>query len=201
MNTTTVSQADAADGLDADDLDIAGLHTPLESVAMACRQGGLLMPPIPREVADELKVKGPFRFASHEDDLDDLEVWQRAARRASSPPGVSFAHSGYGFNAWRLSYSLVLPGVAAHVVLPFGGAFGDHQAQAGAFNLIVERLEELIVLAEVGARAGKLRKGERLMVAVSAEGGAWAFSGEASMKESTQPFDDALRALSQRSTG
>lgn len=180
---------------DASDLDLSAVPESIERAALACRAAGLLLPPVPAELADRLVPMGAFHFASHTLHPADRPAWMAAARDPATPTGLSFGHFGHGVNSWSLAYCLVLPALAVHIDLPYGGIYGDRAVQASQFNAVVERVEELIVLAEASARNGALKDGSRLMVAIGQAGGAWGLSRDDRWHDSAHPIEDALRAL------
>ena len=69
------------------------------------------------------------------------------------------------------------------------------RAEARAFNLVVEKLEELVVLVDAASHSGRIKPGQRLLVAVDADGGGWELAPGGQWHESAHPIEDALKGL------
>jgi hypothetical protein len=167
-----------------------------EAAAVAWRASGLLLPPLPRELADAIRQFGPMSFGTHDADPADRDGWLARARDPDSPAAVAMNHAGHGVNSYALSYQLIQPALAAFVRQSFGGVYGDQEAERKRFNAIVERLEEVVILADAASRSSRIQKGHRLVIVIDdLGGGGWERAPGGSWQASERPIDDALRSL------
>jgi hypothetical protein len=177
-----------------DNLDLP--PTAAHAAADACWRAGLLLPPMPRELATALRQRGPMNFATHDGDPTDRDGWLARARDPAAPSAMAMIHAGHGINSYALSYQLILPALALFVRMPFGGVYGDQAEEARHINATVERLEEFVVLVDAASRSGRIPKGHRLVVAIDArDGGGWELVPAGVWQESDDPIRDALRSL------
>lgn len=180
------------DAAEDDDL----FPTPAQLAAEAFHEAGLLLPPLPRGLVDMLEQVDAMHFATGDDDPADREEWLRQARAPGSPDGVAFGQLGHGLANWTLFYRLITPGLAVFLRQSYGGIHGDRDADAKAFNEAVEQLEELVVLSGAAARSGRLKAGQRLVVAIDGpEDSGWETVPDGEWHPSTTPIAQALRSL------
>ena len=169
----------------------------LEEAFLRYRAAGLRLPPVPRELVETLVEQAEWQFGTDVLNLTDRAGFLDAARDPTAPAEIGFGHVGHGVASWWPCYRLILAPLAVFVRHSYGGAYGDHEASRGIINPTVERIEELIVLAEAARRAGRIAPGQRLVVAIDDLGGSgWEIAGGTDgWRDSDQPIGDALSFL------
>jgi len=174
-----------------------------EAAFLRYRDAGLRVPPVPRELVDRLAEQAEWLFATDARDLTDRAGFVAAARDASMPDQVSFGHIGHGVSSWWLCYRLMLAALAVFVRQSFGGAYSSQETSRSMVNATVERIEELIVLADAARRAGRIPLGQRLVVVIDdLDGSGWEVAGGAGgWRDSSQPLVDAMGFLAGRNKG
>jgi hypothetical protein len=166
--------------------------TALDEAQRRYREAGLHLPPVPRELAETLMQQGAWEFGTEPRDLTDRAGFLADAQRADAPPEIGFGHVGHGTVSWWLCYRLILDPLAVFLCQGFGGVYGDVTAQREIANRTLERLPELIVIAEAARTAGRLPAPERLVVVIDDRGGSgWCVNGGG---PDWQDSDDALTA-------
>jgi hypothetical protein len=168
----------------------------VEQAAVNWDAAGLLLPPVPRELAFRLSRFNQMSFGSETLDPTDREAWLARAKDPQSPNSVAFGHFGHGVNSWFLCYQLVRGPLAIFLRQTFGGIYGDRDAEASKFNDTVERLVELIVYADFALQAGRLKPGQRLILAIDEQGpSGWEVSPGGTWRNNDNPIDLVIKAL------
>jgi hypothetical protein len=174
--------------------------TALEEACFAYQDAGLRLPPIPRQLVEELDEFADWRWGSDNINLEDREGLIEAARQPGGEDEVAFGHIGHGVSSWWLCYRLKLDALAVYVRLAFGGAYDDAEAALPRINDVAASLEELVPAAEAAKEAGRFRGGHRLIVVLDERernGSYWEIAGAADGSHpSDDPIDDALAFLS-----
>jgi len=173
----------------------------LEEAFFAYQDAGLRLPPIPRQLVDELDEFADWRWGSDNINLEDREGLIEVARQPGGEDEIAFGHIGHGVSSWWLCYRLKLDALAVYVRLAFGGAYDDAEATLPRLNDVAAALEELVPAAEAAKEAGRFRDGHRLIVVLDERernGSYWEIAGAADGPQpSDHPIDDALAFLSQ----
>lgn len=166
----------------------------LEEAFMEYRDAGLRLPPVPRELVDELDEFADWRWGSDDLMLENRDDFLARAADPTTEPEIGFGNVGHGVNSWYLVYRLIVPALAVFLRHPYGGAYGDSEADAAAANNSAEQLESLVVAAEAAKASGLIPQGSRLVVVLDSKGGSgWEVSGGAREWRDTQtPIEDAL---------
>jgi len=169
----------------------------LTRASLLYREAGLRLPPVPREFAERLQEQADWRFGTEPIELTDREGFLAAARDPATPAQIGFGHVGYGIASWWLCYRLIRDPLAVFQRHSYGGVYSDNEASGSFFNSTVERIEELIVLADAPRCAGRIAPGQRLVLAIDSLGGSgWEIAGEADgWRDSDQPIDDVMAFL------
>jgi hypothetical protein len=166
----------------------------LEEAFQEYRDLGLRLPPVPRELVDELDEFAERHWGTEKTDLENDQDFLVRANDPAAEPMVGFGHVGHGVNSWWLCYQLILPSLAVYVRLSFGGAYGDVALETAVANKAAEQLESLIVGAEAAANAGLIPAGQRLLVLLDTKtANAWRITADATgWRETDSPIEDAL---------
>jgi hypothetical protein len=168
----------------------------IEEAAFKWRAAGLLLPPVPRELAFKLSQLGEMAFGTEEREITDRDAWLSRAKDLQAPDSVLLGHVGHGVNSYYLCYQLIRGPLAVFLRQSFGGAYGDHDAEAAKFNAAVERLEELIVYADDALKAGRLKPGQRLLICVDEHGpSGWELSPAGTWRDNDNPIDLVMKSL------
>jgi hypothetical protein len=176
--------------------DPAGILTSSEAAADAFRSAGLLLPPLPRELAGALQQFGPMAFGTHDANPADRDDWLARAHDPDAPAAVAMNHAGHGVNSYALAYQLIQPALAVFVRQSFGGVYGDQEAERKRFNSIMERLEEVVIVVDAASRSGRIQNGHRLIIVIDdRDGDGWERAPGGSWQASERPIDDALHSL------
>jgi hypothetical protein len=173
--------------------------TALEDAFVRYQENGLRLPPVPRDLVDELDEFADWRWGSEDLNLEDRDGFVDAARQAGGERVVAFGHVGHGVSSWWLCYLLKLDALAVYVRLAYGGVYEDAAAVVPEINEVSAALEELIPAAEAAKKAGRFRGGHRLIVVVDdKQAGFWEVAGGPDGRQrSRDPLGDAMGFLSQ----
>ncbi len=167
----------------------------IEAAAIGFTEAGLLMPPVPRELADAVEEFDDMLFGTDEVDLTNREDWLRRASDLSTPVGVTFGYVGHGIASHALCYQLILTALAVFVRQPFGSIYSeDIDAERAAFNALVEQLEELVVIIDLAHSKGRIGPGQRLIVIVDGDDSGWRMT-TADWHATLTPVKDALNTV------
>lgn len=166
----------------------------LEDAFMEYRDAGLRLPPVPRELVDELDEFADWRWGSDDLMLENRDDFLARAADPATEAEIGFGNVGHGVNSWYLVYRLIVPALGVFVRQSYGGAYGDPEADGAAANRSAEQLESLIVAAEAAKASGLIPEGGRLVVVLDGKGGSgWEVSGGAmAWRASATPIEDAL---------
>jgi hypothetical protein len=189
MTNTVPPSAEAQDGLAS--------NGALSKASRLYRDAGLHLPPVPRELADRLQELAEWQYASAPVEPSDRANFVALAGDAAAVPEVGFGHVGHGIASWWLCYRLIRGPLAVFLRVSYGGVYTDNEAAGSFFNATVERIEELIVLADAARAAGRIGAGKRLAVLVDfVEGSGWQMLGtEPDWQASSSPIDAAMAFL------
>ena len=171
----------------------------LEDAFLRYQENGLRLPPVPRELVDELQEFAAWRWGSAELDLEDVAGFLAAARQPDGAAEIAFGHIGHGASSWWLCYRLRLDAVAVYVRLAYGGIYQNDAEVLPLVNAVAARLEDLIPAAEAARDAGRFQGGHRLIVVVDEkQRGFWEIAGRPDgPHDSRDPLADALACLSE----
>ena len=171
----------------------------LEDAFVRYQENGLRLPPVPRDLVDELDEFADWRWGSEDLNLEDRDGFVDAARQPGGERVVAFGHVGHGVSSWWLCYLLKLDALAVYVRLAYGGVYEDAAAVVPEINEVSAALEELIPAAEAAKKAGRFRGGHRLIVVVDdKQAGFWEVAGGRDGRQrSRDPLGDAMAFLSQ----
>jgi len=169
----------------------------LAHAVLRYRAAGLRVPPVPRELLEQLIERAEWQFGTDACDLTDRAGFLAAARDGAAPAEVGFGHVGHGVASWWLCYRLILAPLAVFVRQSFGSAYNDQEASRSIVNPTVERIEELIVLADAARRAGRIPPDQRLVLAIDdLDGSGWEVPGGVDgWRDSDKPLDDVVEFL------
>ena len=161
------------------------------------REAGLRSPPVPPELADRVQEQAEWQFSTDLVELTDRTGFMAAVRDPATPAQIGFGHVGHGITSWWLCYRLIRDSLAVFLRHSYGGVYSDNEASGSFFNSIIERIEELIVLADAARGDGRIVPGRRLLLAIDSLGGSgWEIAGEADgWHDSNQPLDDVMAFL------
>jgi hypothetical protein len=167
--TSDQSQPAPAEDQDEDLLGSEGSErepSPLEEVFWMFREAELPFPPIPRELAGELRPLDQWLFASREIEASplDLDLFLDEAIAGEAPDYVLLGQAGYGISNLAIHYFLVVGPLALFVQVRWGGAYTDNEAAVARMRGAFSGAEELIVAAEAARADGRLGPRERLVV-------------------------------------
>lgn len=150
----------------------------LEDAFARYQENGLRLPPVPRELADELDEFVDWHWGNENLNLEDRDGFVQAAHQPGGESEVAFGHVGHGVSSWWLCYRLKLDAVAIFVRLAYGGVYEDAAETVPAINETTEALEDLIPAAAAAKAAGRFRRGHRLIVVVDEKrNGFWEIAG------------------------
>lgn len=171
----------------------------LEDAFLQYQENGLRLPPVPRNLVDELDEFADWRWGNEDFNLEDREGLIDAARQPGGEDEVAFGHVGHGVSSWWLCYRLKLDALAVYVRLAYGGAYEDAEAALPGINDVAASLEDLIPAAEAAKAAGRFRGGHRLVVVIDEkQRGFWEIAGlPDGPHKSRDPLEDAMAMLSQ----
>ena len=171
----------------------AGL-TVLEQAFIEYRDAGLLLPPVPRELLEELDSFIGWQWGSDQINLESVDDFLARTRDSATETEICFGHAGHGVQSWFLYYRLILPALAVFVRHPYGGVYGDKEFEAAVANGTVAKLQDLVVAAAAAAVAGLIPAGQRLVVVLDSKGGSgWEVTGDdIGWRQTTTPIEDAL---------
>lgn len=122
---------------------------------------GLPLPPIPAELAGQLRELGPWLFGTRPGTpgLYNLDWFVEEA--AGQPADyLLFGHAGHGLNSWAMHYYLVRGPLALFLQCAWGGAYMDRVTTTAVLAARLDLAEQLIQ----AAAAGRLALPERLVV-------------------------------------
>jgi hypothetical protein len=161
------------------------------------RGAGLRLPPVPNGLAGALHEYAEWEFGTEFADLTNQAGFLAAARDPATPSQVGFGHVGHGIASWWLCYRLIADSCAVYFRQSFGGAYDDHEASRSFINPIIDRIAELIRLADAARGAGRIGPDQRLVVVIDSLGGSgWQLTGEANdWQASDPPIDEAAAFL------
>jgi hypothetical protein len=170
----------------------------LEDAFVRYQENGLRLPPVPRDLVDELDEFADWRWGSEDLNLENRDEFLAQAAVPGGDREIGFGHVGHGVSSWWLCYRLKIDALAVYVRLAYGGVYEDSSAAVAEANEISAGLEELIPATEAAKAAGRLRGGHRLIVVVDdKQGGFWEIAGGPDGRhESDNPLDDAIGFLS-----
>ncbi len=135
-------------------------------------------------------------YGSQQLDPSDREDWLTRAKDPQAKTAVAFGHFGHGVNCWYLCYQLVRGPLAIFLRQSFGGVYNDTDAETTQFNTTVERLEELIVYADFAVQEGRLKPGQRLILAIDVNGpSGWEVSPNGTWRDNENPIELVMRAI------
>lgn len=194
MSNPTAETSDEFEPGDDDDVIPSGI----EAAAVGFTEAGLLMPPVPRELADAVEELDDMEFGTGVVDLTDRADWLRRASDPAAPAEVAFGQIGHGVASYALYYQLITDALAVFVRQPFGSVYGDAEAERAAFNDVVEQLEELVVMTGIAKTQGRIGPGQRLIVAVDDDGSGWQLVPGAWQGSATPVRDGMTAALASR---
>jgi hypothetical protein len=162
------------------------------------QKNGLRMPPVPRELATELRKLSEWRWGSDDIKLIDYAGFLAAAHTQGGAAAVAFGHVGHGVNSWWLCYRLTLDAIGVYFRTAYGGAYQDEEAAILRANTAAAVLEELIPAAAAAKAVGRLRGGHRLIVVDDEKRRRfWQIAGGADETHpSSDPLSDAMIYLS-----
>jgi hypothetical protein len=171
----------------------------LEDAFVRYQENGLRLPPVPRDLVDELDEFADWRWGSEDLNLEDRDGFVEAAHQAGGEREVAFGHVGHGVSSWWLCYLLKLDALAVYVRLAYGGVYEDADEVVPEINEVTTRLEDLIPAAEAAKKAGRFSGGHRLVVVVDdKQPGFWEIAGGLDGPQpSRDPLGDAMAFLSQ----
>lgn len=171
----------------------------LEDAFARYQENGLRLPPVPRDLVDELDEFADWRWGNEDLNLEDRDGFVDAAHHPGGEREVAFGHVGHGVSSWWLCYRLQLDALAVYVRLAYGGVYEDADAVVPEINEVAARLEDLIPAAEAAKKAGRFRGGHRLIVVVDdKQRGFWEIAGGPDgPQRSRDPLGDAMAFLSQ----
>ncbi len=171
----------------------------LEEAFHRYQENGLRMPPVPRELVEELDEFSDWRWGNEDLNLEDREGFLDVARGPGGAAEVAFGHVGHGVTSWWLCYRLHLDAVAVYVRLAYGGVYEDTDANLPGINAIAARLEDLIPAAAAAKAAGRFRGGHRLIVVIDEKQDSfWEIAGgPGGPQASADPIGAAMTFLSQ----
>lgn len=112
----------------------------------------LCLPPIPDEIARDLRALDGYLWATRCIERSDLHAFLPLVMEVlhGDPADyVALAHAGHGPNFCAFTYALVYRSVALFVQIPWGGALLDNEAQASTIRQAFGRCQDLVD----GARA------------------------------------------------
>ena len=138
----------------------------LEEAFHRYQESGLRLPPVPRQLVDELDEFADWQWGSEDLALEDRDGFLDAARAPGGDSAVAFGHAGHGVSSWWLCYRLQLDAIAVYVRLVYGGVYEDTEANLPEINAVAAGLEPLIPAAEAAKAAGRFRGGHRLIVVI-----------------------------------
>jgi hypothetical protein len=188
--------SDAQTGADDDDHDAGPTGTDVvEDAFLACREAGLRLPPVPRELVDSMQELFDGAYGSRPVDPFDREAFLSAARDRSTKPLVAFGNVGHGISSWWFCYQVIAGALGLFVRIPFGGIGSSDEAARGAVNHVLALAEELIVAADEAAEKGALRGGRAIVVADALEESFLLLGEGAQRIETEDPMGDALGQL------
>ena len=164
----------------------------LEDAFVRYQENGLRLPPVPRDLVDELDEFADWRWGSEDINLEDRESFLDAAHKPGGQAEIAFGHVGHGVSSWWLCYLLRTDALAVYLRLAYGGVYQDSEETTARANEAAAALEELIPAAAAAKAAGRLRGGHRLIVVDDdKQGGFWETAGDLA---GPQPSDDPLGA-------
>jgi hypothetical protein len=129
----------------------------VEDAFLSYRAHGVRLPPVPRDLAGQLREISVNSYATDDIEVADLAAFLAAARDPATAPLVAFGPNGGGVNSWWLCYQLIEPRLALFLRLPFGGVDSSDAQAREIVNTCFYRAEELVARIDAGpARAGRL---------------------------------------------
>jgi hypothetical protein len=169
----------------------------LEEAFLLYRAEGLRLPPVPRELADELLTQARWQFATRPCDISDRGAFLAEAARPDTAPQVAFGHIGHGQASWYLCYRLITGTLGVFARQRYGSPYEDAALAREVVNATMAQIEELVVVADAARDARRLRPGERLLLVIDdQEKGGWQVSGDgAGWHPSEFPLSDAQNFL------
>ena len=171
----------------------------LRSAYFEFTEAGLRLPPLPRELVDELDQFGPWHYGTRDVLPTDRPTLVAEAAVASTEDYVTFGHMGHGSGSWVIATRLVSGPLAAFVRHPWGGARSDRALDSVPIHRSFHQLEELLVQASRARASGSLGPEQRvLVVADSRQGSGWQVVGGdgGAWNPSPDPIFDATAWLS-----
>ncbi len=171
----------------------------LEEAFQRYQENGLRLPPVPRELVDELDEFADWRWGSEDLNLENVDGFLEAARKPDGEPVVAFGHVGHGVSSWWLCYLLLRDSIAIYVRLAYGGAYEDTEANLPGINAVAAGIETLIPAADAAKAAGRFQGGHRLIVVLDEKRESfWEIAGGRDPAQVTDhPIDGAMGFLSQ----
>lgn len=155
---------------------------------------GLVLPPIPANLAPRLKERAEWRFSTKPLTLSPyaFEEYVRDGTRKGVRDSLVLAHAGHGVNSYALHYYLAQKPLRLFLQVGWGGAYMDEVKEREEINCCFSLAHTLVAAVAKAKLAGSFRPGDRLIVAASdLYGGYWCKPGE-------EPPSERLREVQPR---
>jgi hypothetical protein len=162
---------------------------------------GLPFPPIPADLAAELREVGEFLFGTRDDGPGpysiDWYVGELLGGRCTEPY-VLTGHDGRGMNSWAIHYLLVHGSLAVFDQIAWGGAYSADADATRMMEVHWTQIGDMIDAAAAASSRGAIEAGERYVVVLSDfYGSRWArwSGGEPDWRRGGSPLATLLDAV------
>jgi hypothetical protein len=147
----------------------------VEKARTLFEEAGLAFPDIPQELAERLKERDKWLFATREVSISPYNL-EHYVCEANVKDYVIVAHSGHGVNSYALQYYVVYKILRMFLHLGWGGVYMDAKAAATQIHDCFSLANEIIPAAQA---AGAVLGGDRLTIVGSDfYGSYWSLPGE-----------------------
>ena len=142
-------------------------QSPTDAAVTAFQEAGLPFPPVPPDLAAQLRQCGPHWYATRPVDRSPYDLASFLSPDVSATPFALVGFDGHGVNSHAVHYYLVRPSLALYVQLPWGGVYLDHEEAKREIEELFTWAQQLQAGMEAADDQGRLAPRRRLEVMAS----------------------------------
>ena len=141
---------------------------PIELLMRLFADAGLVLPPIPANLASQLIERRDWCFSTTplERSPYAFDDFVREGIRPEVPDSLVLAHAGHGVNSYALHYYLVQRPLRVFLQLAWGGVYDDAAAKERV-NRCFDLAHRLVAALDQAGQADRFRPGARFIVVAS----------------------------------
>jgi hypothetical protein len=135
--------------------------TDAEKARKIFQEAGLILPSIPKELAERLKEQDNWLFSTREISMSPYNL-QHYVCEVNVEDYVILSHSGHGVNSYAIQYYLVYKTLRMFLQLGWGGVYMDAKADATKIHKCFSLADEII--PTIVQNAGGILASDRLTI-------------------------------------